>query len=48
MVIPLAITGILALVIGIFPDTPFHFYNLAQAVADSASMLNSTVTGDVQ
>ena len=48
MVVPLAITGVLALVLGVLPDTPFHFYNLAQAVADSASSLNSAVAGGVQ
>lgn len=48
MVIPLAITGVLALVLGVLPDVPFHFYNLAHAVADSASGLNSTIVGGVQ
>ena len=48
MVMPLAITGVLALVLGVLPDFPFHFYNLAHAVADSASGLNSTIVGGVQ
>ena len=33
MVVPLAITGVLALVLGIAPDAPFRFFELASAVS---------------
>jgi len=36
MVVPLAITGILALVLGIVPNLPFSFFELASEVARTA------------
>jgi multicomponent Na+:H+ antiporter subunit D len=36
MVIPLAITGVLALVLGIAPNAPFRFFELASNVATAA------------
>jgi multicomponent Na+:H+ antiporter subunit D len=42
MVVPLAITGVLALVLGIVPNVPFSFFDLASDVASGA--FDSAVT----
>jgi len=40
MVVPLAITGVLALFLGIAPDAPFHFFQLASDVATASFGVN--------
>jgi multicomponent Na+:H+ antiporter subunit D len=48
MVIPLAIAGVLALVLGIVPDVPFRFFELASDVAAASFTGAPTVVGDGQ
>ena len=45
MVVPLAITGVLALVLGIVPNMPFSFLELASDVADAAFGAGATAGG---
>jgi multicomponent Na+:H+ antiporter subunit D len=45
MVIPLAITGVLALFLGVFPNAPFSFFELANMVADASYGASSAVVG---
>ena len=42
---PLAITGVLALVLGIVPNVPFAFLELASDVADAAFGAGATAGG---
>ena len=45
MVVPLAVTGVLALFLGIAPNIPFHFFDLASSVADSSFHTIGLVAG---
>lgn len=45
MVIPLAITGLLALFLGVAPDAPFHFFELASNVATASFGAAETLAG---
>ena len=45
MVVPLAITGVLALLLGIAPDAPFRFFELASDVAAASYGVAEIVAG---
>jgi hypothetical protein len=45
MVVPLALTAVLALVLGVFPDAPFSFFELASNIADATYGTGSAVAG---
>ena len=45
MVVPLAITGVLALFLGLAPDAPFHFFELASNVATASFGVDETLLG---
>ena len=45
MVVPLALTAVLALVLGVFPDAPFSFFELASNIADATYGTRSAVAG---
>ncbi|MDA1035448.1 MAG: proton-conducting transporter membrane subunit [Chloroflexi bacterium] len=45
MVVPLAITGVLALFLGIAPDAPFHFFELASDVAAASFGVGEMLAG---
>jgi multicomponent Na+:H+ antiporter subunit D len=48
MVIPLAATGLLGLFLGIAPDLPFSFFELASAVAQASTEAQTALTGGVK
>ena len=45
MVVPLAVTGVLALFLGVAPDAPFHFFELASDVAPASFGVAGTLAG---